>query len=320
VPNVSLSTAYYQSKLKPLGLIPGRCWNGPTMLDSAGNAAGCQDPQVIPASLFDSNGVLYLNSAVFPDPNVPGQDKNITNLSTPIDLGDDIVRIDHKFNDKWSILGHYMHDNDVEGFAYPFVGWVWASYNTITSRLSAPSYSAAIKLSGTINPKLLVEGSINYDGDSIDVVNSENSRLPANWGVTPVSPAFKVTHDSLPGVLGITPCFVSEDTASTPWHSAGLDIAPRLDISQTLGRHALKYGFSYNRYEKNQQLTGDQQGSYIASSTTTDSLMDILLGHVQLQPDAGHADQALRQPDTICLCYGQLACDHPAKPTTRVPL
>jgi hypothetical protein len=278
VPNISTSTSYYQTKLKPLGLTPGRCWNGPTQLDSGGNVSGCQDPQVIPASLFDSNGILYLNSPVFPEPNVEGQDKNITNASTPVDLRDDIVRVDHKFNDKWSILGHYMHDADTEGFPYPFLGFQGASYNTITSTLSNPSYSAAIKLSGTVNPSLLVEASVNYDGNVVDIVNSENSRLPPGWNVEPVSPAFKITRDSLPSVYGMMPYFIWEGMGSAPWHNAGHDIAPRVDISHTLGRHALKYGFSYNRYTKNQQLFGDQQGAYTASSTTNDSLMDILLG------------------------------------------
>jgi hypothetical protein len=40
----------------------------------------------------------------------------------------------------------------------------------------------------------------------------------------------------------------------------------------------MKYGFSYNRYTKNQQLFGDEQGFYSPSSMTNDSLMDLLLG------------------------------------------
>jgi hypothetical protein len=45
-----------------------------------------------------------------------------------------------------------------------------------------------------------------------------------------------------------------------------------------MGKHAMKYGFSYNRYTKNQQLFGDEQGDYGPSSSTNDSLMDMLLG------------------------------------------
>ena len=278
VPNIATSTSYYQTKLRPLGLTPGRCWNGPTLSDPAGNVTGCQDPQIVPASLFDNNGVLYLNSPVFPRPNVSGQDKNITNISTPIDVRDDIVRIDHKFSDKWTILGHYIHDTVTQDSASPFFGFTWASYNTITSTLANPSTSAAIKLSGIINPNLLVEASFNYDGNTADITNSADSRLPADWNVTPVSPAFKITRNSLPSMNLMLPYGVAEQVGSAPWHEAAEDYEPRVDISWTRARHAMKFGFSYNRFTKNQQISGAQQGWYTPSNTTNDSLMDILLG------------------------------------------
>jgi hypothetical protein len=124
---------------------------------------------------------------------VAGQDKNITNVSNPINVRDDVVRVDHKWNDKWQILGHYMHDSVVQGYAQPELGWLWASYNTITSTLSNPSNSAALKLSGTINPNLLVEASINYDGNIINITNSATAicqRLEHNSG----SSSFAITE------------------------------------------------------------------------------------------------------------------------------
>jgi hypothetical protein len=261
VPNVATSTSYYLTKLAPLGLVPNTPFPNNT----------------IPASLFDPNGVLYLNSGVFPKPNT-ADDKNITNVSNPIDVRDDIVRIDHKFNDKWTILGHYMHDSVTQGYASPFLGWLWASYNTITSTLSNPSNSAAIKLSGTISPNLLLEASINYDGNTINITNSKNGELPAGWSINPVSAPFTITKNALPGMGYFGPYGTAEDTGSSPWHNAAQDYEPRVDISYTMGKHAMKYGFSYNRYTKNQQIFGDQQGIYTPSSTTNDSLMDILLG------------------------------------------
>jgi len=41
-----------------------------------------------------------------------------------------------------------------------------------------------------------------------------------------------------------------------PWHNAAEDYEPKVDVSYTMGKHAMKYGFSYNRYTKNQQVTG----------------------------------------------------------------
>ena len=278
VPNISTSTSYYQNKLKPLGLTPGRCWNGPTLFDSQGNVNGCQQPQVIPASLFDNDGVLYLNSPVFPKPNVAGQDRNITSLSVPIDVREEIVRIDHKFTDKWTILAHYIHDSAIQDAPGPFFGFAWGSYNTVTSVLNNPASSAAVKLSGIINSNLLVEASINYDGNVLDIANSSNSKLPAGWSIAPVSPAFANTGNSLPSMDLMWPYGVGELLGSPLWHNAAEDYEPRIDISWTRSKHTMKFGFSYNRYTKNQQIFGNQQGTYTPSSTTNDSLMDILLG------------------------------------------
>src|SRR5579863_5202471 len=262
VPNVATSTWYYQNKLKPLGLVPGQAFPNNT----------------IPSSLFDTDGILYLNSPVFPAV-TPGQpDKNVANNSNPIDVTDTVIRIDHKFNDKWQILGHYMEDKVNQGYAAPFLGWLWASYNTITSTLENPSDSAAIKLSGTISPNLLVEGSINYDGNVINITNSANAQLPSGWSQTAVSPLFTISRNALPGMSYIGPYGVAEDTGSAPWHNAARDYEPKVDVSYTMGKHAMKYGFSYNRYTKNQQIFGDTQGSFSPSSTTNDSPMDLLLG------------------------------------------
>jgi len=74
------------------------------------------------------------------------------------------------------------------------------------------------------------------------------------------------------------PYRVAEPLGAAPWHNAAEDYEPRVDVSWTRSKHAMKFGFSYNRYTKNQQLFGDEQGVYTPSSTTNDSLMDILLG------------------------------------------
>ena len=267
VPNVDPTSWYAINKLAPLGLTPG----GAFPKDGAGLS-------IIPASLFDNNGTLYLQSGVVPKPNQTGEDVNISNVANPITVRDDVVRIDHKFSDKWAILGHYMHDSVLQGYAQPELGWCWCTFNTITSTLSNPANSAAIKMSGTINPNLLVEASINYDGNIINITNSANGDLPSGWTKNPVSSQFAITRNSLPGIEYIGPYGVAEQTASAPWHNAAEDYEPKADISYTQGKHAMKFGFSYNRYTKNQQLFGMEQGDYSFGGLTNDNYMDMLLG------------------------------------------
>lgn len=272
VPNVAASSYYATNVLAPLGLVPNAKPGtaGGFAVDSSGNP-------IIPHQLFDANAVLYLNTGVIPKPN-QSNGFNITNVSNPIDVRDDVVRIDHKINDKWALLGHYMHDSVTQGYAKPQLGWNGTSYNTITSNLSNPANSAAVKLTATLSPNLLVEASMNYDGNVINITNSANSKLPSGWTANPVTSSFKITRNALPGVQFGTPYNTTEDTASAPWHNAAQDYMPKVDISYTMGKHAMKYGFSYNRYTKNQQLFGDSQGTYSFGSLSNDSAMDLLMG------------------------------------------
>ena len=264
VPKVTTSSDYY-TKLHQYALtaVPGQPWPNNT----------------IPAGLFDANAILYLNSPVLPPSNVTGQDKNIASVSLPFVVRDDIVRIDHNFNDKWAILGHYIGDTENENTGGPELGWCWCSYNTLTSILSSPSHSAAITVSGTIRPNLLLEASINYDGNQIDITPSANTFLPSGWSVAPVVSAYTIGRKVWPGISGFNnPYGTAEDTATEPYHNAAQDYEPKVDVSYTVGKHQMKFGFSYNRYTKNQMLYGDSQGDYGFNAMTNDGMMDMLLG------------------------------------------
>ncbi|AXC14342.1 Oar protein [Acidisarcina polymorpha] len=229
---------------------------------------------VIPASLFDPNALLYLGTGVFPAGN-PGTDKVVSSASQPIDVRDDVVRIDHRITDKWAILGHYLGDSVTQSYASPMLGWSGASYNTITSVLNNPSNSAAVKLSGTISPSLLAEASFNYDGNVIGITNSPNSQVPAGFGVNRF---FANPSTNLPGLNLGAPYNTQELPGSAPWKNAARDYSPKVDISYTIGKHAMKYGFSYNRYTKNQQIFGDPGGNFNIGSLSGDSAVDFILG------------------------------------------
>ena len=79
-----------------------------------------------------------------------------------------------------------------------------------------------------------------------------------------------------------------EKPASGPWHNAAQDYSPKVDVSYLSGKHSMKFGFSYNRYTKNQQLFGSPGGSLTFNNVTGgtyqgvnysgDPFMDMVLG------------------------------------------
>ena len=234
---------------------------------------------VVPAGLFDSNGLAYFASGIIPKPNA-ANDQFLGQASLPINVRDDVARVDHRINDKYQILAHYMHDSVLQSYTQPMVGWSTGSWPTITSTLNNPSNSAAIKLTATISPTLLVEASMNYDGNILDIVNSPSGNLPSGFAVNKF---FNNGSKSAPSMNWSGNGYgVQENPGSAPWHNAAEDLEPKVDISYTSGKHAMKFGFSYNRYTKNQKLFLNAEGSYtFAGNNATisgDPMMDMLMG------------------------------------------
>ena len=241
----------------------------------------------VPTSLFDPNVVLYLTKAgvkgtgLFPAAN-SGNDQFTGSAKQPITVQEPIVRIDHQINDKWQILGHYIHDAVSQGASAPMVGWSGGSYPTITSTFSNPSNSAAVKLTGSITPDLLVEASFNYDGNVINIIN-QGDAIPSGFSTAKY---FNNGAKDVPGVqLNSFYNGVQEQPGSAPWHNAAEDYDPKVDVSVTRGKHALKFGFGYNRYTKNQQLFGNPSGYYQfgnggvgAPGSSNDPYVDLLFG------------------------------------------
>jgi Carboxypeptidase regulatory-like domain len=218
--------------------------------------------QFIPASMFSPNAVLYLQSPLIPHVTNQSTDNSVSSIVNPINVWESIARIDHKVNDKWQILGHYIHDAVTQGYPDADLNWNWESYNTISSTLSNPSNSAAIKMSGEISPSLLVEASMNYDGNIINIVNSADALVPSGWG--PANFFTNSGSNQFPGLNGLSGkgIGIGEETGYGGWHNAAEDYDPKVDISYTRGKHAFKFGFGYNRYTKNQQQQVDSAGDY----------------------------------------------------------
>jgi len=257
VPN--LGDPGYTAKLVSLGLAPGQPFPN----------------QTIPASLFDPNALAYFGTGIIPQPTT-SNGQAVVSAVQPISVWDNVVRIDYNINDKWKLLGHYLHDGVTQTYAAPMLGWSGADYTAITSVLSNPSNSAAVKLTASLNPSLLAEASFNYDGNTINITNSPNSLVPSGWSVNRY---FDNTSMNLPNMHWGAPYNTQENPGSAPWSNAAQDYQPRFDVSWTKGVHSMNYGFSYMRYTKNQQLFGQPGGQfYWQANQTGDAMMDMLLG------------------------------------------
>ena len=253
---------------------------------------------VVPASLFDANALLFNTTK-----NIPTVANNSTtgqwtpgagHLPTPV--RDDIARIDHNFNDKWSLLGHFVHDQSVN--SYNTVLWNADNIPTVGSSFSNPAYGAVIKLTGALTPGILVEAAFNYDGNKINLLPvpalGGSIVQPAGWGAQAGAsmsyfPAANNMGNRLPDIsLGTSG--INWGPGNEPWLNGAEDYNEIYALSVTKGKHAMKFGGGYNRYTKNQIIGKDTEGDYTFSdgwnngsaipsgALTGDSYLDFDLG------------------------------------------
>jgi hypothetical protein len=256
------------------GLTPGQPFNQPI-------AGG---PYTIPANLIDQNAVLQLNAGTFPKPNFNNGTQYIASIPQPTNVREDIVRIDHNFNSKYQLMGHYLHDTLDQNYFPPL--WGNSTYPTVGTNMNNPSYSAVIKLTQTYSPNLLNETAFNYSGNKIALTPLQGPGggqfvKPAGWNATSFFPDANNRLNRLPEVqLQGSPINVTWSPSYYPWKNGYEGFQYRDDISWTRGRHQFKFGASWLHTYKNQELQYNTNGvtMFNSSNFSGDSYINYILG------------------------------------------
>jgi hypothetical protein len=232
----------------------------------------------IPANLIDSNAVLFMNTGAIPRPNVAGVNNYISSIPQTTNVREDLVRIDHTINSKLQLMGHYIHDA-MDQTLYPPL-WSGGSYPTVGSVMQNPAWTAVIKLTQTLSSNMLNETAFNYDGNKIRLNPTGIYKQPTGWSAQSFFPAANNLLSRLPEVDFGAPYNTNWRPSYFPWKNAAEDYQVRDDFSWTKGVHSLKFGISYMRFIKNQQLQANTNGVYNFNSTafSGDAYVDFLLG------------------------------------------
>jgi hypothetical protein len=243
---------------------------------------------VIPSSLIDPSATAFLGTGAIPLPNFGNQYTG--SRSVPVDVREEIIRVDHNFSDKVSIMAHFINDAIVQ--ETPTTLWGGMSYPTLGTVFKNPAKSAVLRLTWTLSPTMLNEVAYNYNGNRIDLTPSGIYAKPSGYSVQEF---FSGNSDDRLPVIGFRKQIgTTYDTGSWPWHNAADSQQVRDDVSKMVGNHALKFGAQFMRYRKNQDIFGQTQGGYTFDGSYTGSdLADFLLGfgksyHELAIQDRGH--------------------------------
>ena len=252
------------------GLVAGNPFRSPS-------GGACTTVCVIPAALIDQNAVRELNAGTFPRPNF-GTSQYISSVPQPTNVREDVVRIDHRINGKLQLMGHYLHDAVSQTFYPPL--WGNSSYPTVGTAMLNPSWSATIKLTQTLSPRLLNETAFLYSGNKIRLDPVGPVGKPTGWSATTFFPDANNRGNRMPEIQLGGPYSTNWSSSYYPWKNAYYGYQIRDDVSWNMGRHQLKFGFSWLHAPKNQELQANTQGTAIFnnSSFSKDSYINFLLG------------------------------------------
>jgi hypothetical protein len=236
----------------------------------------------IPDCLIDANASALLTAGgpyggIFPKANNGTQFQGGNN--SPTKLTEEIARVDHTFNSKFSIFGHWVSEQISQ--TYGTTQWSGDSSPAISDTFGNPSYSAVVHTTYVISPTLLNEASFNYNGNRINIIPAGLVSAPSNFTFnrlfTGPNVDNRIPSIALSGVVG------SQYTSNwMPWVNKADDYQIRDDVSWTRGAHQFKMGGSWALYKKIQDYFANTQGNFTFNGAYTGvDFGDYLLGYGQ---------------------------------------
>ena len=218
---------------------------------------------------------------------IPAGDASNFNLFTPQRVGsnfrEELIKIDHKFNERNSVSVRYVNDSipsqEPGGL---FTGAVIP--NTATTSTNAPGHSWTVRLTSTFSTNLLNEAGWAYSYGAIE-------SFPIGLMSNANSPDIKVTLP-FPSTLSRPPSLSINGISSLTGHGPYLDYNRNYNAYDNLtnirGQHTLKFGFSMNFYQKTENASTTNAGTFsfvpasVPSGTRTaeQGWANFLLGNV----------------------------------------
>ncbi|HWY42665.1 MAG TPA: carboxypeptidase-like regulatory domain-containing protein [Candidatus Sulfotelmatobacter sp.] len=264
----------------------------------AGVVQGAPFPgNVIPSCMISGNAASLVSAGIFPAPTAPNNQFTGA-VSTPTNLKEEVVRIDHNFNSKFSVFGHFIAEQVTQGFAIS--QWSGANIPTVGDTFGNPSYSAVVHTTYAISPSLLNEVAFNYNGNRINIIpfagaGLSSLALPSGYDdsksrlFTGPNNLNRIPNIDLTGKTG-----AKFEISSWPWVNKADDYQIRDDVSWTHGAHQFKFGASWALYKKVQDLFGQTQGGFTFDGTFTgNDFADFLLGDAKQYQELAVQDKGL---------------------------
>ncbi len=248
-------------KYAAVGLVPGAAFPNNT----------------IPASLINPNAKAFLATGAFPLPNSADGTRFVETANSVDNYREEAVRLDHQFNDKFTLMGHLIWDNGSEDKPLPL--WTGTTYPSIGTAAKVPSWSGVVHATYTINPTLLNEVTFNTNGNNLNIGITGNYLIPSGWNSKQFFPAVN-TSNKLPTINISVPFAMNYDPSRWPWNNTWRAYQWKDDVSWSRGAHNIRFGGDYMYNKKFQPTDQNIGGAFTFNGNATGvGLADFLLGY-----------------------------------------
>jgi hypothetical protein len=248
----------------------------------------------IPTSCYSSNSQVYLTNIFANSKYAANSGGNLNFLySQKNNFHEDIVRVDHYFNEKVHFFARGMND-DMPVNA-PMGLWAGPNYpGLVNTTVDSPGKNVVGNLTWTISSKVVNEVEFVYAQGTYNstIASGQFATDPTlfksmtnNWAYT--DPYGRMPAVNITGIQGFSP-------GSAPWKERNLDRSYFDNLAITLGHHTVRTGFQFQQMIKTENaVSGGPSFSFANQFTTTDStgkiysapnewsFGDYLLGDVQ---------------------------------------
>ena len=231
---------------------------------------------IIPANRIDPNALLLAKpNFIFPLPTNTANNFFTGSASVPTDLREEIVRVDHIFNDHEQMFFRFIEETNNQNFTNNL--WSGNTFPTTTTLLKNNPKLYLGQLTSTINARAVNEVSASWTYQPLDLSLHGNYQRPAGLAIAELFPENRlnrIPNISLSGVYNL-----NYDLASWPWTNAAEIFIARDNLTLTRGAHTIVLGGLYMNFHKQQDLFGQTNGNFsFNGSFTGHAFADFLLG------------------------------------------
>jgi Carboxypeptidase regulatory-like domain/TonB dependent receptor len=233
---------------------------------------------LIPANRIDPNAKILADpKLIFPLPNAANSFYG-QSIAVPTNVREEIARVDYNISEKHQVFFRFIDDSAVQNFATTL--WASTTYPTAGTKFVNPPKLYLGQWTASITPNTVNELSYSYAKQPLNLSPTGVYLKPS--GLTLQKLFNNDSNNKLPD-LNISGGGFSAtyNNGRDPWFNVSNTHFVRDNVSMHRGSHTITVGGMYMYFQKQQQLSGNPNGSYtFDGSYTGNGFADFLLGNV----------------------------------------